>query len=233
MSKHSKWSKIKNQKFSADVKKSAVIAKFIRGITVAARESIDISKNFKLRMAIDLAKVAGVPKDTIERALARAAGEGETLEEAVYEALGPGKVGIMIEVVTNNKNRSVSDLRRLLEDHGGVLGQSGTVAWQFNRLGVARLNSPVDENMELQLIDLGAEDIKNEEGGSTIYTQVANFQKLLEGLEKMGLKPEYQSLEWVAKEPMEVSEEQHQKLERLYEELDEADDVQNYFTSEA
>ena len=218
---------------SADIKKSAVITKFIRGITVAARESVDVSKNFKLRMALDSAKVAGVPKDTIDRALARASGEGEMLEEALYEALGPGKVGILIEAVTNNKNRTLNTLRKLLEDEGGVLGQTGTVGWQFKRLGVARLTVPKNDELEMQLIDLGAEDIKEEEGGLTIYTQVPNFQKLLEGLEKLGLKPEYQSLEWVAKEPMEVTPEEHEKLEKLYEELDEADDVQNYYTSEA
>ncbi|HPV70660.1 MAG TPA: YebC/PmpR family DNA-binding transcriptional regulator [Candidatus Magasanikbacteria bacterium] len=233
MSKHSKWAKVKNQKFAADSKRSAVFTKFIRGIAVAAREGVDPVKNFKLRMAIDSAKAAGVPKDTIDRALARAAGEGEALQEALYEALGPGKVGIMIEVVTNNTNRSVNDLRNLLEDHGGVLGQSGTVAWQFNRLGVVRLATPADEELELKLIDWGAEDIKNEDGGSTIYTQVANFQSVLDGLEKNGFKPEYQALEWVAKESMEVDETTHEKLEKLYEALDEADDVQNYFTSEA
>ncbi|KKR48999.1 MAG: transcriptional regulator [Candidatus Magasanikbacteria bacterium GW2011_GWC2_40_17] len=233
MSKHSKWSKIKNQKFSADVKKSATFTKFIRGIAVAAREGVDPAKNFKLRMALDSAKAAGVPKDTIDRALARASGEGEALEEALYEALGPGKVGIMIEAVTNNKNRTFNDLRKLLDDHGGVLGQSGTVGWQFTRFGVVRLNVSKNDNLELQLIDLGAEDIKEEDGGLTIYTQVPNFQNLLEGLEKMGLKPEYQGLEWVAKEPVEVDETVHGKLEKLYEDLDEADDVQNYYTSEA
>lgn len=233
MSKHSKWAKVKNQKFAADIKKSAAFTKYIRGVSVAAREGVDPVKNFKLRMALDSAKAAGVPKDTIERALTRATGEGEALEEALYEALGPGKVGVMIEVVTNNKNRSVNDLRNLLENHGGVLGQSGTVAWQFNRLGVVRLNVMADENLELRLIDLGAEDIKNEEGGYTIYMQVANFQNILDGLEKSGVRPEYQALEWVPKEPMEVDEETHAKLEKLYEALDKADDVQNYYTSEA
>jgi len=234
MSKHSKWAKVKNQKFAADVKKSASFTKYIRGISVTAREGLDQGKNFKLRIAVEAAKTAGVPKDTIERALSRAAGEGETLNEALYEALGPGKVGIMIETLSNNTNRSVNELRKLMDDHNGILAQSGAVAWQFNRYGVVRIAKPKDENLELQIMDLGVEDIKEEEGGLTIYTQVSNFQNLLEGIQKLGITPEYQGLEWVAKETVEVKdEEQQQQLAELYEALDNEDDVQNYFTSEA
>lgn len=232
MSKHSKWAKIKNQKGAADVKKGAVFTKHIRAISVSAREGIDPAKNFKLRMALEAAKGALVPKDTIERALNRVSGEGEILEEVLYEALGPGQVGIMIEAVTNNKNRTLNDLRILLERHGGVLAQTGAVAWQFNRLGVIRINVVKDENLELQLIDLGARDIKEEEGGLTIYTEVKDFQIVLDGLQKINITPEYQGLEWVAKETVSTDEEIHQKLEKLYEVLEEVDDIQNYFSSE-
>lgn len=233
MSKHSKWAKIKNQKGAADVKKGAVFTKHIRAISVAAREGIDPIKNFKLRMALEAAKGALVPKDTIERALSRASGEGEILEEGLYEALGPGKVGLMIEAVTNNKNRTLNDLRILLEKNGGVLAQNGAVAWQFNHWGVVRINVVKNDELELQLIDLGALDIKEEEGGLTIYTEIKKFQNVLEGLQKLGITPDYQGLEWVAKEATSVDDETHQKLEKLYEVLEEADDVQNYFSSES
>ena len=250
MSKHSKWSKIKNAKGEADVKKGAVFTKHSRAISVAARSGGDPEKNFKLRMAMDAAKTAGVPKDTIERAVARGSGADgeEELSEMLYEAIGPGKVGIMIEAVTNNKNRTVNDLRRLLEEYGGTLANSGAVAWQFQRLGVVRLNAlschsegaerlknPLSiESLELKLIDLGAEDIKEEDGGLTIYTKQENFQKLLDGLRGLNLAPEYSGLEWVAKESMAVADPAARtQLDELYAALDESDDVQNYFTSEA
>ncbi|MBI5022853.1 MAG: YebC/PmpR family DNA-binding transcriptional regulator [Candidatus Magasanikbacteria bacterium] len=236
MSKHSKWAKIKNDKGAADVKKGAVFTKHSRAISVAARSGGDPEKNFKLRMAMDSAKIAGVPKDTIERAVARGLGTDgeEELSEMLYECVGPGKIGIMIEAVTNNKNRTVNDLRRLLEEHGGVLAQSGAVTWQFQRLGVARLSAPKDDELELKLIDLGAEDIKEEEGGLTIYTKQENWQKLLDGLRGMNLMPEYAGLEWVAKEPIAVNDPSARaQLDELYAALDGSDDVQNYFTSEA
>lgn len=255
MSKHSKWAKIKNDKGAADVKKGAMFTKHSRAISVAARLGGDPEKNFKLRMAMDAAKTAGVPKDTIERAVTRGSGGAgeEELAEMLYEAIGPGKVGIMIEAVTNNKNRTVNDLRRLLEEYGGTLANSGAVAWQFQRLGVIRLNAaschsekqteaclpagrnPLStESLELKLIDLGAEDIKEEEGGLTIYTKQESFQKLLDGLRGLNLAPEYSGLEWVAKEPMAVNDASARaRLDELYAALDADDDTQNYFTSEA
>lgn len=236
MSKHSKWAKIKNDKGAADVKKGAVFTKHSRAISVAARSGGDPEKNFKLRMAMDAAKTAGVPKDTIERAMARGSGADgeEELAEMLYEAIGPGKVGIMIEAVTNNKNRTVNDLRKLLENHGGVLAQSGAVAWQFQRLGVARISVAKNDELELKLIDLGAEDIKEEEGGLTIYTKQENWQKLLDGLRGLNLAPEYSGLEWVVKEPMAVNDAvARARLDELYAALDTDGDTQNYFTSEA
>lgn len=233
MSKHSKWAKIKNQKATADMKKGAIFTKHVRAVAVAAREGVDPEKNFKLRVALSVAKAAGVPKETIERALNRAAGEGEVLEEVLYEALGPGQVGIMIEAVTNNRNRTFNELRVLLEKHGGVLAQSGAVAWQFNHWGVIRINVPRRDELELKLIDLGAVDIKDEDGGLTICTEVKDFQNVLDGLGGLGITPEYQGLEWVVKNAAPVSEDIHQKLEKLYEALEAADDAQNYFTSEA
>lgn len=218
------------------MKKGAVFTKHSRAISVAARSGGDPEKNFKLRMAMDAAKTAGVPKDTIERAVARGSGGAgeEELSEMLYEAIGPGKVGIMIEAVTNNKNRTVNDLRRLLEEYGGTLANSGAVAWQFQRLGVVRISVAKNDELELKLIDFGAENIKEEDSGITIYTKQENFQKLLDGLRGLNLAPEYSGLEWVAKEPMAVADPTARaQLDELYAALDEDGDVQNYFTSEA
>jgi len=234
MSKHSKWSKIKNQKMSDDVKKGASFTKHSHAISVAAREGGDPEKNFKLRVAIETAKMASVPKDTIEKAIKRGAGElgDEELFEVLYEGLGPGKVGIMIEAVTNNKNRTVNNIRKILENHGGALAQAGTLSWQFRHLGVIRLGVPRSDDLELALMDFGAEDIKEEDNGLTIYSTMSNFQNILQGLNKIGLTPEYQGLEWVPKEMTAVDEPTRQKLEKLYDALENDDDAQNYYTSE-
>lgn len=234
MSKHSKWAKIKNQKTAADQKKGAVFTKHVRAVTVAARQGADPATNFQLRVAIDLAKTAGVPKDTIERALSRVADKSAAaMEEALYEGFGPGGVALLIEAVTDNKNRTSSEIRHLLEKFNGSLGSNGSVAWQFQRLGVIRLVMSKNDELELKLIDLGAEDIREEEGGLTVYTKVENFKKLLDGLSALGLSPEYSGLEWVAKETLDVSDaETRAKLDALYQALEENDDAQEYYTNE-
>ena len=235
MSKHSKWAKIKNQKGVADAKKAAAFTKHIRAVTVTARHGADPTNNFQLRIALDAAKAAGVPKDTIDRALSRASGEGGTEElfEVTYEGFAPGKVAIIVEGVANNKNRTLANVRHILEKNGGNLAQSGAVAWQFTRLGVIRLSIKKTDELELQLIDLGVDDIKEEDGGLTLNTKPENFQKVLDGLAKMKFKPEYQALEWVPKERVNISDQEiREKLDTIYEQLDEDDDVQNYFTNE-
>lgn len=235
MSKHSKWAKIKNQKTAADQKKGAVFTKHVRAVTVAARQGADPATNFQLRVAIDSAKAAGVPKDTIERALSRVADKSAAaMEEALYEGFGPGGVALLIEAVTDNKNRTSSEIRHLLEKFNGSLGSSGSVAWQFQRLGVIRLVVSKNDELELKLIDLGVEDTKEEEGGLTIYTRLENFKKLLDGLPGLGLSPEYSGLEWVAKEAVVVSNvEARAKLDALCQALEENDDVLEYYTNEA
>lgn len=234
MSKHSKWAKVKNQKTAADQKKGAVFTKHVRAITVAARDGAEPSANFKLRMAMEAAKTAGVPKDTIDRALSRIADKSvAVMEEVVYEGFAPGGAALIIEAVTDNKNRTSSGIRHLLEKFGGSLGSSGSVAWQFNHWGVVRINVPKNEEQELQLIDLGVEEIKEEEGGLTIYTRTENFKKLLDELQKMNITPDYSGLEWVAKEPIIISDSTlRQKLDELYQALEENNDVLEYYTNE-
>lgn len=235
MSKHSKWAKVKNQKMSADVKKGAVFTKHSRAIAIACRRGADPINNFQLRIAMDAAKAAGMPKDTIDRAVKRGAGEldEEELHEVIYEGYAPGQVAMMIEAVVNNKNRTLGNLRHLLEKSGGNLGQNGAVSWMFQRRGVIRLSVPKNDELELQLIDLGAEDIKEEDGGLTVYTQWESFQKFLNGLAKLNLTPDYKGLEWVAKEKISlVDGSVRGQLDALYEALENDDDIQNYFTNE-
>lgn len=237
MSKHSKWAKVKHAKGAADVKKGLTFTKHSRTVTVAARSGGgDPARNFKLRLAIEEAKADGVPKDTLERAIRRGTGEdkeGAQIEELLYEGFGPGGVAILIEAATDNKNRTSSNLRQLLEKAGGSLAGSGAVSWQFEKMGVIRLDAKKSDELELQLIDLGAQDLKEEEGGLTVYTKAADWAKVNEGVAKLGLKIEYSGLDWVAKQTLAVSDPvAEQKLSDLYEALEADEDVQNYFTNE-
>ncbi len=236
MSKHSKWAKVKHAKGAADVKKGVTFTKHSRAITVAARSGGDPAKNFKLRLAIEAAKADAVPKDTIERAIRRGTGEdkeGAQIEELLYEGFGPGGVGILIEVVTDNKNRTSSDLRQILEKYGGSLAGSGAVAWQFYKAGVFRLTAQKSDELDLQLIDLGAQDLKEEDGGLTVYTKPEDWAKVNEGLAKLGLKIDYAGLDWVAKQTVSLTDPAaEEKLAALYQALEDHDDVQNYFTNE-
>jgi YebC/PmpR family DNA-binding regulatory protein len=229
MSGHSKWHSIKHKKAASDAKKGKVFTKLARAITVAARGNPDPDTNFQLRLAIDQAKAANMPKDNIERAIARATGEGkDALEEVIYEAYGPGGVAIIIEVLTDNKNRTVSNLKHILSSHGGSLAGSGSVAYLFERKGMVRLKDLGDnpEEMELKLIDAGAEDIYDEEGQKVIVCQPNKLKNISKALE--GVEVEYSGLEWTAKDRVTPDEETQGKLEKLFEALEEDDDVNDY-----
>ncbi|OGL66844.1 hypothetical protein A3F52_05170 [Candidatus Uhrbacteria bacterium RIFCSPHIGHO2_12_FULL_47_11] len=260
MSRHSKWSKIKNQKGSADQKKGAIFTKLSRAITVAARAGGDPTSNFKLRLVIDTAKSAAMPKDTIERAIAKGTGadkEGAQIIEETYEGFGPGGVAFMVEIVTDNKNRAYQELRQTFSEHGGNLGSSGSVAWMFEHKGVIRIAAPhlalrpssptrgeespfvplptgegrVREDIELKLIDAGAEDIATEDEGITIYTKPEDLKSVEEKIRASGLTPEYAGLEWVPKEKLTIPEDARAKLENLENALDELEDVSEYYTN--
>ena len=236
MSRHSKWSKIKNQKGSADQKKGALFTKLSRIITVAARAGSDPASNFKLRLVIDTAKAAAMPKDTIERAIAKGTGadkEGAQIIEETYEGFGPGGVAFMVEVVTDNKNRAYQDLRKTFTEHGGNLGSPGSVAWQFEHRGLIRVavvgsQKSVDE---LKLIDAGAEDILAEDDGITVYTKPEELKTVEEKIRAQGLTPEYAGLAWIPKEKITPSEAAHGQIEALENALDEMEDVSEYYTN--
>jgi len=238
MSGHSKWHSIKHQKAAADAKKGAIFTRMARNISIAAREGGgDPDANFKLRIAVDQARSVNVPKENIERAIKRGTGEGnETqLTEAVFEGYGPGGVAIIIQVVTDNNNRAVSDVRNTLSKHGGSLGESGSVKWNFEQKGVIRLSlDAIDrEAVELGAIDAGADDTKAEDGALVITTSPKNTQRLKEALEAKGISIEYAGIEFIAKNTVDITEDQKQKLETLTDALDELEDVNDYYTNEA
>ncbi len=244
MSGHSKWHNIQAKKGKADKMRSNIFTKVARMITVAAQQGGgDPETNFSLRLAIDKAKAANMPKDNIERAIKRGTGEdsdGVTLQEVLYEGFGPAGSTLLIDALTDNPNRTVSEVKNVLTKNGGSMGGAGSVKWMFNRLGVVRLDEGQKakiknqkSELELELIDAGAEDIIDNEFGLEIRCAVENFQKVLEVIKKYNLEPDESGLEWVAKESVSLSNEDSEKVEKLYEALDELDDVREVYTNEA
>ncbi len=244
MSGHSKWATIKRQKSVVDQKRSNLFTKLARNITVAARDGGgDPETNFKLRVAIDQAKSANMPKDNIERAIKRGIGElkGEVIEEIIYEGFGPANSVFVIEALTDNKNRAVAEIRHIFSKFGGSLGGQNSVMWQFERKGVLRISDydnlvkkkGIDkEEMELKLIELGADDIKEEGDDLIIYTKVEDFQKIKEALDKEGIKTDYAGLEYIAKETQKITDPQEKKqLEKIFLALQECDDVNEFYTN--
>ncbi|MBI4133119.1 YebC/PmpR family DNA-binding transcriptional regulator [Candidatus Uhrbacteria bacterium] len=240
MSRHSHWAKIKRAKGAEDAKRGAAFTKLSRTITMAAREKgSDPAMNFKLRLAIDAARAENMPKDTIERAVARASGSGEggELAEVTYEAFGPGGIALLIEAVTDNKNRTSGNVKTILSKYGGSLAGPGAVKWQFDTKGVIRIakeNVGDLPHMELELIDRGAEDVREEDGGLTIYTMPDNLQRMSDFLVTKNITLEYSGIEWVPKNTVAVSDPGvRAALDLLYEAIDADEDVATYATNEA
>ncbi len=240
MSGHSKWATTKRQKEVADQKRGAVFTKMAKNITVAARDGGgDPGANFKLRIAIDQAKSVSMPKDNIERAIKRGTGElkGNVIEEVIYEAFGPDNSFFIIEVLTDNKNRSVAEIRHILSKFGGSLGGQNSVMWQFERKGVIRIENWKEkikerEEFDLNLIDWGADDIREEDDDLIIYTTLNNFQKVKEKMEKNKIDSDYAELEYIPKETKKIEDEKvKEKLQKLFEALDDNDDVNNFYTN--
>jgi len=239
MSGHSKWATTKRAKGATDAKRAILFTKLAKIITVAARDKGgDPTTNFSLRLAMDKAKDANMPKENIERAIKRGAGEleGAVIESMVYEGFGPAGVAVIVKCLTDNKNRASQELKHLFSKYGGSLGGPGAVAWQFEHKGVIRLDNEqlTEKNwdeLEMQLIDLGAQDIKKDEELVTIYCAIPDLQKIKKGLEDSGLTVESAEIEYVSKEKIKVDQETGQKLSEFFEALDENEDVEDYFTN--
>ncbi len=242
MSRHSKWSKIKHQKGVDDVKRSALFTRLSKNITLAVREggSGDPKMNFKLRLAVDQARAVNLPKDTVDRAIQKGLGtgaDGAVIERIQYEGFLPGGAAIIIDSMTDNRNRTSGVIKNFLGKYGGNLGLPNSVAWMFERKGVTRISNyknsvPDLDDFQLKMIDLGAEDIQTEEDDLVIYTSPENLEKIREGLEKEKIIPDYTETEFVPKEKMDVTDPaQKEKIENLLNELDENEEVNNYYTN--
>jgi YebC/PmpR family DNA-binding regulatory protein len=236
MSGHSKWSKIKRKKASADAKRGRLFTKLIREITVAARHGGgDPDANPRLRTAIDEARGLNMPNENIERAVKRGTGEleGQALEEVTYEAYGPHGVALLIEVVTDNRNRATGDIRHVLSRHNGSLGSKGSVAWQFHAQGIISVDAARYEEDTIIALALegGANDIKKEESSYQIITPPENFTKVKEILQNNKVEIAASELTKVPQSTVLLNEKQAEKVLKLYELLDELDDIQHVYAN--
>ncbi len=241
MSGHSKWHNIQARKGKQDALRSGQFTKISKLISIAARGGGDPTANFSLRIAVDKARAVGMPKDNIERAIKRGTGEleGAQIEEVLYECYGPGGVAVLVKCLTDNKNRTVSDIKHIFSKHGGSMAGAGSVLWMFTQLGVVEINKKQLTNnkierdeFDLRMIEAGVEEIENTgEDQIEIYTKIENFQKVLAALKEIQIEPVESGLQWIAKDSVSVSVEVSEKLQALFEELDESDDVDDYFTN--
>ncbi len=232
MSGHSKWSTIKRKKGATDAKRGQLFTQLARGISMAAREGGgDPDTNFSLRLAVDKARAANMPKDNIERAIKRGTGEdkdGGSLEKIIYEGYGPQGVALIIETVTDNRNRTVAELRHLLSKAGGSLGEGGSVAWQFTQK--AYFTFPMgskheDEIFELA-VDAGADDVTFDEEYAEIFAEASAFKQISDALRGAGINPEEAALRMFPNQEMDLGVDHTLKVMSLIEALEESDDVQ-------
>lgn len=236
MSGHSKWSTIKRKKGAADAKRGKIFTKLIKEITISAREGGgDPGANPRLRLAIDNAKAANMPADNIERAIKKATGEleGVTYHELMYEGYGPGGVAMLIEVATDNKNRSVAEVRHLLSKYNGSMGENGSVAWMFNRKGIITLpvqNKSEDEIMDI-VLEAGAEDLHSEEDFFEVQTDLESFEPVRKALVAADMQIENASLQWIAKNTVNISGEDAEKVMKIIEAMEDSEDVQNVYSN--
>ena len=232
MAGHNKWSKVKHIKAKEDAKKSKIFTKHVRAIMTAARQGGgNPETNAALRLAIERAKADSMPQQNIQRAIDKATGnlEGVVLEEVVYEGYGPGGVAVMVECLTDNKNRTVAEIRHAFKKAGGNLGTSGSVAWMFEKKGVIVVNrSEKDEVVEEKAIEAGAEDIKEMDEVLVIETAPEDFNAVLEAVNNIeGIEILESNIQLVATNESDVDDETAEKVERLIEVLEDIDDVQN------
>jgi YebC/PmpR family DNA-binding regulatory protein len=237
MSGHSKWSTIKRKKGAADAKRGAIFTRLAREIAVAAREGGgDPESNFRLRLAVDKARAENMPKDNIERAIKRGSGEdkdGAAYEEIMYEGYGPKGVAMMIETVTDNRNRSVSEIRHALSRSGGSMAEVGSVAWQFERVAYFAFPSnelSYDKAFELA-IEAGADDVTEDDGEIEITGPVESFKAIADLLHKANVNPEDAGLRMVPKQEVELAVNETLQVMKVIENLEEMDDVQNVYSN--
>jgi YebC/PmpR family DNA-binding regulatory protein len=232
MSGHSKWATIKHKKAATDAKRGRIFTKIIREISIAAREGgADPDSNPRLRTAILSAKNENMPNENIERAILRGSGqmEGEQYEEVNFEGYGPGGVGMIIQVVTANRNRVVSELRHLMGKHGGNMAENGAVGWMFSRKGqiVVPKELASEDTMLSIVLDAGAEDLRDDGDTWEVLAPPDAFEPVRGALDKAGIKPASAEVTWVPQNYVKLTGSQAQQMIRLVEALEEHDDVQH------
>jgi YebC/PmpR family DNA-binding regulatory protein len=235
MSGHSKWAQIKRQKGVTDAKRGQLFTKLGREIAVAAREGADPAVNSRLRIAVQRARDANMPLDTIDRAIKRAAGAGEgaSYQEVTYEGYGPSGVAILVEALTDNRNRAAAEIRSVFNRNGGNLGESGSVGWLFDRRGQVTVEADGrdPDEIALEAIDAGAEDVQVNGDILDVFTDPGHVESLREQLEKSGLKGVGSEVALVPKTTVALDQHSAEQTLRLIERLEELDDVQNVYSN--
>lgn len=236
MSGHSKWAGIKHKKAIVDAKRGQTFTKAAREITIAAKEAGgDIDGNFRLRLAVAKAREVNMPADKIQSAIDRGTGaaKGDALEELRYEGFGPAGVAIMVDAVTDNRNRTAPQIRHLFSKYGGNLGETNSVGWMFERKGViaANLNGKDSDEVEMAAIDAGAEDIQNDDGHLEVTAPPEAFEAVRAALEEQGVEIENAELTMQPQQTVPVDEDRAAQVLRLIEYLEEDDDVQQVYAN--
>ncbi len=237
MSGHSKWKQIKRGKAKTDSQRAKVFTKMARFITVAARKGEDPDMNAELRMAIERAKAENMPRENIERAIKKGAGGegGAELESVEYEVYGPQGAMFIVKTLTDNKNRTFGEIKNILSKNNGRIGEIGSVKWMFDHVGIIGIESGSKERMEeieLEAISVGAEDVKEKDGFLEIYTAPENLEKVHKALEPKGIKAASISIDWVAKNPIRIIDAKAvEDVENLLNVLDEQDDTEEIYSN--
>jgi len=236
MSGHSKWSTIKHKKGAADKKRGKIFTKLIKEITVAARMGGgDMEANPRLRQAVAAAKAQNMPKENFERAIKKGTGEleGVSYEEIIYEGYGPGGVAVMVECLTDNRNRTIADVRYMFSKAGGNVGTDGCVAWMFDKKGlIAVAKDAVDEDTLMEVaLDAGAEDIKDEGDVFEVITDPGDFEAVQAAVDKAGIACEMAEITRLPQTMTAVTGKEAEQMVRFMEALDDCDDVQQFYTN--
>ena len=236
MSGHSKWSTIKHKKGAADAKRGKIFTKLIKEITVAARTGGgDIDANPRLRTAVAAAKAENMPKDNIERAIKKGTGEleGVNYEESTYEGYGPGGAAVIVESLTDNKNRAVAEIRHIFSKYGGNLGANGCVAWMFDKKGYFVVEkSVIDEDSLMEAaLDAGAEDVREDGDNFEVITEPEDFETVKEAVDTAGIKTVAAEVTLLPQNNTSLAGKDAEKMIKLMEMLDDCDDVQKVYTN--
>ena len=237
MSGHSKWSTIKRKKGAIDAKRGKAFTKIIKEITLAARlGGGDVEGNSRLRQAIMAAKEENMPKDNIERAIKKGLGSGEgaaNYEEITYEGYGPGGVAVLVEIMTDNKNRTVAEIRHILSKHGGNLGENGCVAWIFNKKGAIVIDKKIiDEDALMELaLDAGAEDVISDGNEFEVITDPSSFEKVKKVIDEKGIKHLEARIGMIPSNTVKLEMNKAEQMLKLMEKLEDNDDVQNVYAN--